>query len=115
MPNKKHGGKRTGAGRKSAFLPLHAKKLRSTDKEWEEFLSYLTGDATVDFEILLQALIDGDGTANHELEGYHANYRLHKTSRCKNIGSGSHFKQSKSGSCNYENSQKRAGWFSLFR
>ena len=77
MPNKKHGGKRTGAGRKSAFLPLHAKKLRSTDKEWEEFLSYLTGDATVDFEILLQALmewrnsggvhvseIDGDGTAN---------------------------------------------------
>ena len=75
--NKKHGGKRMGAGRKSAFLPLHAKKLRSTENEWEEFLSYLTGDATIDFEILLQALmewrnsggvhvseIDGDGTAN---------------------------------------------------
>ena len=74
---KKHGGRRKGAGRKSAFLPLHAKKLRSTEKEWEEFLSYLTGDATIDFEILLQALmewrnsggvhvseIDGDGTAN---------------------------------------------------
>ena len=55
-PTKPHGGKRKGAGRKPALLPAFSKKLRATDKEREEFMSYLTGDAVKDFEILIHAL-----------------------------------------------------------
>jgi hypothetical protein len=51
-----HGGKRKGAGRKSSLLPVHTKKLRATEEEWEEFLSYLTSDAQMDFFLLLVAL-----------------------------------------------------------
>ena len=53
-----HGGKRKGAGRKPALMPVRSKKFRATTKEWEEFLSYLTGDTTIDFEILLQSLME---------------------------------------------------------
>lgn len=53
---KSHGGKREGAGRKPALLPLHTKKLRASESDWQEFLSYLADDATKDFEILIHAL-----------------------------------------------------------
>ena len=56
-PKTKHGGKREGAGRKSALKALRTKKLRATDAEWEEFLSYLTGDAIKDFETIIHALV----------------------------------------------------------
>lgn len=56
MEKPKHGGKRKGAGRKPAPLPLRTKKLRATEEEWKEFLSYLTGDAQMDFFLLLVAL-----------------------------------------------------------
>jgi len=56
MTKSTHGGKRTGAGRKPALLPLHLKKFRASDKDWQEFLSYLTGDAAMDFLIILVAL-----------------------------------------------------------
>ena len=51
-----HGGKRKGAGRKPALLPLRLKKLRASDDEWEEFLSYLMSDAAGDFDIIIRAL-----------------------------------------------------------
>ena len=51
-----HGGKRKGAGRKPALLPLHLKKFRASEKDWVEFLSYLTGDAVKDFEMILACL-----------------------------------------------------------
>lgn len=51
-----HGGKRKGAGRKPASLPLRTKKLRASQKDWEEFLSFLGGDAEQDFCVLLVAL-----------------------------------------------------------
>jgi hypothetical protein len=56
MPKPTHGGKRKGAGRKPALLPVFLKKLRATETEWREFLSLLTGDARKDFVILLDAL-----------------------------------------------------------
>jgi hypothetical protein len=52
-PNKSHPGR---AGRKPAPLPFHLKKLRASDKDWQEFMSYLTGDAAMDFLIILVAL-----------------------------------------------------------
>jgi len=52
----KHGGKRIGAGRKPASLPSFMKRLRATKEEREEFLSYLTGDARKDFELIIEAL-----------------------------------------------------------
>lgn len=58
----KHGGKREGAGRKPASLPFHLKKLRASDKEWQEFLSYLAGDAERDFQIIITALRFNDTT-----------------------------------------------------
>jgi hypothetical protein len=51
-----HGGKREGAGRKISPLPVRTKKFRAYHKDWDEFLSYLTGDAQIDFEIVLLAL-----------------------------------------------------------
>jgi hypothetical protein len=51
-----HGGKRERAGRKPVPFPLHTKKLRASEKEWQEFLSYLMGDARKDFIVILQAL-----------------------------------------------------------
>jgi hypothetical protein len=51
-----HGGKRKGAGRKPALLPVFTKKLRASDAEREEFMSMLEGDATTDFIILLNLL-----------------------------------------------------------
>jgi hypothetical protein len=51
-----HGGKREGAGRKSAALPVFIKKLRATEQEWREFMSYLTGNAEQDFKLILEAL-----------------------------------------------------------
>lgn len=54
--NKLHGGKRTGAGRKPASLPSFNKKLRASENERIEFMSYLTGDARKDFETLIHAL-----------------------------------------------------------
>src|SRR5690242_18833259 len=45
-PNKSHPGR---AGGKPALLPFHLKKLRASDKDWQEFMSYLTGDAAMDF------------------------------------------------------------------
>lgn len=51
-----HGGKREGAGRKPALLPLRTKKFRASDKDWQEFLSFLGGDAEIDFQITLVAL-----------------------------------------------------------
>jgi len=59
MPSSKpttHGGKRKGAGRKPALLPFFLKKLRASEEERKEFMSYLTGDARKDFIILLEAL-----------------------------------------------------------
>lgn len=56
MPKTTHGGKRKGAGRKPALLPLHTKKLRASEDEWREFMSHLTGDARHDFVALLVAL-----------------------------------------------------------
>jgi hypothetical protein len=56
MAKSKHGGKRKGAGRKPASLPFHLKKFRASDKDWQEFLSYLTGDAKADFLLILTAL-----------------------------------------------------------
>lgn len=50
------GGKRIGAGRKPAPFPSFVKKLRATDEERQEFMSFLTGDARHDFEMLLNAL-----------------------------------------------------------
>lgn len=51
-----HGGKREGAGRKPAPLPLRTKKFRASEEEWQEFLSYLMNDATGDFDIIIRAL-----------------------------------------------------------
>jgi hypothetical protein len=51
-----HGGKRTGAGRKPALLPLFLKALRATEEERKEFFSMLTGDARQDFLRILKGL-----------------------------------------------------------
>jgi hypothetical protein len=56
-----HGGKRKGAGRKPALLPVFTKKLRASDAEREEFMSMLEGDATTDFIILLNLLREWHG------------------------------------------------------
>ena len=56
MAKKTHGGKREGAGRKPALMPVHTKKFRATETDWEEFLSFLSGDAEKDFLIVLAAL-----------------------------------------------------------
>jgi hypothetical protein len=56
MKKTTHGGKRKGAGRKPALLPYFLKKLRATDDERKEFAAYLSGDASRDFKIILEAL-----------------------------------------------------------
>ena len=57
MKNKKsHGGKRKGAGRKPAPDPVFIKKFRASENERIEFMSYLTGDARKDFEIVFNAV-----------------------------------------------------------
>lgn len=56
MANKKHGGKRKGAGRKPAPEHLYTKKLRASEEEWEYFLSMLTGDARKDFTLIATAV-----------------------------------------------------------
>ena len=53
-----HGGKRIGAGRKPAPLPLSTKAFRASPDEWKEFLSLLTGDARQDFLDVLDALAE---------------------------------------------------------
>ena len=56
MKKPTHGGKRKGAGRKPAEHPLHVKKFRASEGEWQELLSYLMGDATSDFDIVIRAV-----------------------------------------------------------
>ena len=56
MPKSAHGGKRIGAGRKPALLPVFIKKFRASESLRKEFMSYLTGDAKQDFAIVLTAL-----------------------------------------------------------
>jgi hypothetical protein len=56
MPKSTHGGKRKGAGRKPALLPLFLKKFRATEVERREFMGLLTGNARKDFQIILAAL-----------------------------------------------------------
>lgn len=51
-----HGGKRKGAGRKPAPDPVFIKKFRASKNERIEFMSYLTGDARKDFEIVFNAV-----------------------------------------------------------
>jgi hypothetical protein len=51
-----HGGKRKGAGRKPAAFPVFLKKFRATEADRKEFLDMLTGDANIDFLILLNML-----------------------------------------------------------
>jgi hypothetical protein len=55
-PNKSHGGKRKGAGRKPAADLSHTKRFRATEFEWAEFLSLLDGDTRIDFLIVLDAV-----------------------------------------------------------
>ena len=50
------GGDRDGAGRKPAPLPVFAKKFRASENERIEFVSFLTGDARKDFEIVFNAM-----------------------------------------------------------
>lgn len=52
-----HGGKRKGAGRKSAPLPVFIKKFRATKHEIEYFKGFMSGNARKDFLIVLEALI----------------------------------------------------------
>jgi hypothetical protein len=58
--NPTHGGKRKGAGRKPALLPFFNKKLRATQWERKDFMSFLSGDARKDFELLYKLLKDHD-------------------------------------------------------
>lgn len=52
----KHGGKREGSGRKPVPFPEFTKKFRATDKERNEFMRLLTGDARKDFVMTLNAV-----------------------------------------------------------
>jgi len=60
MDNPTHGGKRKGAGRKPAPLPERTKKFRASDKDWKEFLLYMSKDAEYDFSIVISALRSND-------------------------------------------------------
>ena len=62
-----HGGANRGQGRKPAPYPKRLKGFRpSSKKEWQEFLSYLSGDLVEDFEMVLSALRASRSLTLHE-------------------------------------------------
>lgn len=66
MKKNKHGGKRIPGpgkrlGRNPSPLPSFLKRFRATDEEREEFKAYLSGDASRDFKIILEALRVSEG------------------------------------------------------
>jgi hypothetical protein len=64
-PTKSHPGR---AGRKPAPLPYFLKKLRATKEERQEFIDFMTGDASRDFRIILEALRVSEGAGRKPQE-----------------------------------------------
>jgi hypothetical protein len=58
-PTKSHPGK---AGRKASPLPSFWKRFRATEAERKEFEVFMTGDASRDLKIILEALKRHSGT-----------------------------------------------------